>query len=389
MISVTQPLGEDPSDPSTFLAESIHEVFDEYYSVSLSFWTRTGLREKARQGHLVGSLPWGYRRDLESGLVVPDPDKAPLVRQLFGLYAQGDHSDRSLAVWLNGHGARTTKGNPFTKDTVREMLVNAAYAGYVTPRRSKDTTIRGQHEPLVDLALFGQVQEIRLAKTATLHPGRPSGGYALSKLLVCERCGSRMHGNAGGRKNERRYYCAKRKQEGSCDQPIVKAAPLEEALADYVRAFAPPKQVRLAIIRRLKQAGSRSDPASETARRTRMSSQLERLKELYIIGDLTRDQYAYRRQVLQQEPASLQPPEVVDVSEAAAALTNFGLFWEREHDPAERNKLLRIIFESVSQDDGHLVAVTPREAFLPYFMWATESGGEIRERRDSNPRPPA
>ena len=59
VISVTQPLGDDPSDPSVFLAESIHEMFDEYYSVSLSFWTRTGLREKARQGHLVGSAAVG------------------------------------------------------------------------------------------------------------------------------------------------------------------------------------------------------------------------------------------------------------------------------------------------------------------------------------------
>ena len=50
VISVTQPMGEDHSDPSAFLAESIHEMFDEYYSVSLSFWTRTGLREMARQG---------------------------------------------------------------------------------------------------------------------------------------------------------------------------------------------------------------------------------------------------------------------------------------------------------------------------------------------------
>ncbi|HYZ77688.1 MAG TPA: recombinase family protein [Gaiellaceae bacterium] len=50
VLSVTQPLGADPNDPSAFLAESIHEMFDEYYSVSLSFWTRTGLREKARQG---------------------------------------------------------------------------------------------------------------------------------------------------------------------------------------------------------------------------------------------------------------------------------------------------------------------------------------------------
>ena len=55
VISVSQPLGDDPSEPSSFLAESINEMFDEYYSVALSFWVRHGLTEKAREGHLVGS----------------------------------------------------------------------------------------------------------------------------------------------------------------------------------------------------------------------------------------------------------------------------------------------------------------------------------------------
>lgn len=104
-------MGEDHSDPSAFLAESIHEMFDEYYSVSLSFWTRTGLREKARQGHLVGSLPWGYVRDGESGVAVPDPERAPVVRQLFERYASGQESDRSLAAWLNAKAARHDRVN--------------------------------------------------------------------------------------------------------------------------------------------------------------------------------------------------------------------------------------------------------------------------------------
>src|SRR5438270_13940174 len=116
VLSVTQPMGEDPSDHSAFLAESIHEMFDEYYSVSLSFWTRTGLREKARQGHLVGSLPWGYVRDRDSGLAVPDPVRAELVRALFERYATGQESDRSLAGWLNARGARTAKDRAFGTD---------------------------------------------------------------------------------------------------------------------------------------------------------------------------------------------------------------------------------------------------------------------------------
>jgi site-specific DNA recombinase len=110
VVSVTQPMGDDPSDPSTFLAESIHEMFDEYYSVSLSFWTRSGLKEKARQGHLVGSLPWGYVRDPATKLAVPNSERAPLVREMFERYAAGQESDRTLAAWLNAKGALSARG---------------------------------------------------------------------------------------------------------------------------------------------------------------------------------------------------------------------------------------------------------------------------------------
>jgi site-specific DNA recombinase len=89
VVSVTQPMGEDHTDPSAFLAKSMHEMFDEYYSVSLSFWTRSGLREKARQGHLVGSLPWGYVRDPATKIATPDPERAPLVLAMFERYATG------------------------------------------------------------------------------------------------------------------------------------------------------------------------------------------------------------------------------------------------------------------------------------------------------------
>ncbi|MHB1809149.1 MAG: recombinase family protein [Solirubrobacteraceae bacterium] len=67
VVSVTQPMGEDPNDPSAFLAESIHEMFDEYYSVSLSFWTtdeKQGVRGYVSAavcedlGHRIGRGPF-------------------------------------------------------------------------------------------------------------------------------------------------------------------------------------------------------------------------------------------------------------------------------------------------------------------------------------------
>ncbi|MGH7191241.1 MAG: recombinase family protein, partial [Acetobacteraceae bacterium] len=126
MISVTQPLGSDADDPAAFLTESVHEIFDEYYSVSLSFWVKMGLKEKARQGLLTGSLPWGYRKGADA-IAEPDPERAPYVRRIFELYASGRHTDRTIAEWLNSEGQRTAKGRLFGADSVREMLCNASY----------------------------------------------------------------------------------------------------------------------------------------------------------------------------------------------------------------------------------------------------------------------
>jgi hypothetical protein len=77
----------------------------------------------------------------------------------------GQESERTLAAWLNAKGARTSHGRQFAKDTVHEMLCNAAYAGYVTGLRSKDRSIRGLHDAIVPEALFDRVQELRSYKT--------------------------------------------------------------------------------------------------------------------------------------------------------------------------------------------------------------------------------
>ena len=115
------------------------------------------------------------------------------------------------------------------------MLVNAAYCGYVCGLRSKDRSVRGLHEPLVAEELFDRVQEIRAWRARVLKPGRPSEDYLLRKLLHCERCGARMHGTRGSRAGIRRYICSTHRYTPDCDQPIVKAEPLEAQLIDWIQ----------------------------------------------------------------------------------------------------------------------------------------------------------
>jgi hypothetical protein len=68
-----------------------------------------------------------------------------------------------------------------------------------------------------------------------------------------------------------------------------------------------------------------------------LDGQRERLKDLYFLGDVTKDEYTYKRQILERELAALEPTVVNEAEEAAAALTNFALFWEREQDAQKRN----------------------------------------------------
>lgn len=364
VFSVTQPMGDDHSDPSSFLAESIHEMFDEYYSVSLSFWTRSGLREKARQGYLTGSLPWGYVRDGESSEVVPDPERAPLVRAAFERYATGDESDRSVAAWLNAKGARTARNRAFGKDALREMLCNAAYCGYVSGLRDKSRTIRGRHEPIITEELFDRVQEVRSWRTRVVKPGPPSDEYLLRKLLYCEHCGARMHGTRGSRPPVRRYMCSTRRYGDPCGAAIVKAEPLESQLIDWIRDFAPDGDLSDFLI---SSVDSATAPGDDAERRRDLTAQLERLQDIYVMGDMTRAQYLMRRQAIEQELERMAPPVDPQLDKAAAILADFGTFWEMESSPAERRKLLTSLFERVWEQNGAITAVKPRAVFAGYF----------------------
>ena len=366
VISVTQPLGADVDDPAAFLSESVHEIFDEYYSVSLSFWTKMGLREKARQGHLTGGLAWGLRKD-ENGIAEPDPDKAPYVLGLFERYATGQHSDRSLAAWLNANGQRTTRGRSFTTDTVREMLCNATYCGYVSSRRDRSKEIRGLHAPIVDEELFDRVSELRRQRARTHKPGRPSNRYLLRGLARCERCQQRMHGTAVGRNLAARYYCSSRRGGGDCDQPVAPVEQVEAQLVEFVSDFKPGDRLRDEILERLSDP-STTESADVVKRRTALEERLRRMRDLYELGDLDRPDYLARRDAINAELAELAPEPLPDLDQARKVLDDFGVFWRLETDPDSKRQLLGLLFEKVWLDERRVVAVQPKPAFAPFFQ---------------------
>ena len=101
------------------------------------------------------------------------PEEAEAIRAAFAWYAGGQIGEATLARRLNSHGYRMRSkreltGGLFTRDTVRSMLRNPFYAGWVhqpgvelrtwTERASIEHRRRGLHEGIISEELYERVQ---------------------------------------------------------------------------------------------------------------------------------------------------------------------------------------------------------------------------------------
>jgi hypothetical protein len=128
-----------------------------------------------------------------------------------------------------------------------------------------------------------------------------------------------------------------------------------------VHGFQPAEQLRAFVLDAVRAEAS-GETAEDVARRAELLTQLERLRDLSMMGDFTKPQYVMRRQALEEELQRTKPPVTPALDRAKALLEDFGTLWQAEQDPIERRKLIATLFEQIWQKDGAIVAVKPRSA---------------------------
>jgi hypothetical protein len=131
-------------------------------------------------------------------------------------------------------------------------------------------------------------------------------------------------------------------------------------------------------------AGFKPDPALRA----------EILQRLAADGAPESSETTKRRAAINAELDTLAPEPTPDIDLARSVLEDFTTFWTTETEHEAKRQFLTLIFEGVWLDERRVVAVQPKPSFLPFFEnHAGEGPGtmgrKVRERRDSNPRPPA
>jgi hypothetical protein len=136
-------------------------LFVRTFIDNLSEETKKGMLEKAEQSIYPSFAPIGYKNVMGPNgkrIVEPDPEMAPIIKQIFEWYATGQCSLAEVTERACSAGlvSRQLKG-PVSKSNIHKLLRKRFYTGDFD---WKGKTYRGSHEPLVSTGLYERVQEI-------------------------------------------------------------------------------------------------------------------------------------------------------------------------------------------------------------------------------------
>jgi site-specific DNA recombinase len=234
--------GRDRRDSDARFMHLIRVGMARKYVENLSEEVKKGMRQKCAEGGWPTWAPLGYvnvkdaAEKKRTGGIVPDPVKAPMVRDLFEAAATGDYSLGDLRAIAEGSGLRGRFGAVLSKSAVQYVLTNTAYVGMFD---WAGVTYKGKYEPLIEPALFDEVQ--RVLRCATKSKTR-AHTFTFAGILRCGVCDGLLTGDL---KKKRYIYYACRGAQG-CKRfypeavfetravEILRSLVIDEAVSEWI-----------------------------------------------------------------------------------------------------------------------------------------------------------
>lgn len=191
----------------------------EFQRLQTSDKTKACLTQKVKEGWFPGVAPLGYRNvdnpnyrkgEISKRIIIPDDDTAPLVQDMFDLYATGDYSVYSLAEEMARRGLKSRKGKMLHPSKIYETLRNPLYIGEL--HWGGIVIKKAKHTPIIRTSLFEMVNRTIAAHNHNCCRKRKYQ-FLLRGFAFCGVCGRRLtaewHSKASGVKFGY-YHCPKR-----------------------------------------------------------------------------------------------------------------------------------------------------------------------------------
>ena len=275
----------------------------KYYVDQLGEGIRRGHERKIKSGIWPQFAPLGYLNDHATKTIVVDPDKSPLVRKAFELYATGNYTLARVRETINAMGLRGRFNGQLAVSNFQYLLKNPVYYGVI---RFKDELFEAKHPPIITKELFDKVQTVMAdkskPKTPTLKP------YLYRGMFRCGECGCFI--TAETQKGHNYLHCTKRVKR-DCSQPFVREERIVEQVAQSVRDFALPAEWADWMVGELeREQREETDGNAVTVRAVHddikaTEAKLERLMTAFVEEALSLDEYRQAKNQLVERKQEL------------------------------------------------------------------------------------
>ena len=203
--SVSQPIDESPTGK---LMEGVLAAIAQFDNDLRAEKTSLGMKEALKRGRWTFPAPLGYRnvrRPDGTKTIEPDPERAPLVRRAFELFASGLYTKREVLDQLTASGLRTKRGRKVGLQSFGYLLKHPLYAGRIR-NDAWGIDVVGDFEPIVDEHTFFRVQAIlRDSKAAGKRHRRHNPDFPLRRFVRCGVCENPLTGGWSRSKTGKPY----------------------------------------------------------------------------------------------------------------------------------------------------------------------------------------
>lgn len=243
-------------DTSKDFILQLFQNFDTQDSRDKSSKTKWGHQEAARQNIIFSKRNiFGYEYNpIEKTLRVTEKTKheADIILLIHTLYDQ-DYGFRRIGKILKDKGLKTREGKDFCKNTIRNILTNAKYAGFNNRNRWDNGQVFNKHypKPLDDVELkstdkidvivppelfFRNQNKLKTKINHQNQKGIYKGISEYSNLIFCGKCGHVYHSNRDNNGKYIFYNCSFKKLHGktACDNVNIAKSKLDNLIEPLI-----------------------------------------------------------------------------------------------------------------------------------------------------------
>ncbi len=202
---------------------------------------KRGLRMRCEMGLWPAPAPTGYlneKRLDRKGYVIVDPERAPVIKQMFEKVAYEQWSGRKIYHWLkfDMNFRSATSNKPLTLSNIYRLLQTPFFCGVFEYPAGSGNWYTGKHQPLITRELFEKARE-QLKRSDIKHEDKQ---FAFSRLITCGLCGSGIVADEKWKKLAKGgvahyiYYGCNRSKDLSCKCGYIREGDLVDQFIELM-----------------------------------------------------------------------------------------------------------------------------------------------------------